>query len=91
MQDRYGLGGAAGHVVVGPGDPGAGGPDPGKFGVDLTRGREWVLILISRYREGLGRRLLLVGFRGGVLDDPLAVRADAFLVEPLGDLGLNRA
>ena len=50
VQHRYGLGGAAGHVVVGPGDSRALGPDPGPLGVDLARGRERVLLLVPRYR-----------------------------------------
>jgi hypothetical protein len=91
VQHRDGLRCAASHVVVGPGDSGAGGPDPRPFGVDLARGRERVLVLVPRDRERLGRGLVLVGFRGGVLDDPLSVRAYAFLVEPLRDLGLNGA
>ena len=44
VQHRDRLGGAAGHVVVGPGDSRADGPDPGPFGVDLARGRERVLL-----------------------------------------------
>ena len=44
VQDRDGLGGAAGHVVVGPGDSRADGPDPGPLSVDLARGRERVLL-----------------------------------------------
>jgi hypothetical protein len=91
VQHRYRLGGAAGHVVVGPGDSRALGPDPGPLSVDLARGRERMLIAVPRYRERLGRRLVLIAFDGGVFDDPLSVRAYAFLVEPLGHLGLNRA
>ena len=91
VQHRYRLRRAAGHVVVGPGDSRALGPDPGPLGVDLARGRERVLLAVPRYRGCLGRRLVLVALRGGVLDDPLSVRAHAFLVEPLRHLGLNRA
>ena len=91
VQQRYRLRRAAGHVVVGPGDSRALSPDPGPLGVDLTRGRERVLLAVPRYRSCLGRRLVLVALRNGGLDDPLPVRAHAFLVEPLRHLGLNRA
>jgi hypothetical protein len=49
-----------------------------------------VLVAVPGYRDRLGRGLVLAGPRGGVLDDPLAARAHAFLVEPFGDLSLDR-
>ena len=87
VQDRDRFGGAAGDVVVGPGDSRAGGPDPGPLGVDLAGGRERVLLPVPGDRGGLGRGLVLAGLRRGMPDDPLPARAYAFLVEPFGDLG----
>jgi hypothetical protein len=87
VQHRDRLGGAAGHVVVGPGDSRADGPDPGPFGVDLARGREQVLLPVPDDRGGRG--LVPAGLGGGVPDDPLPTRADPFLVEPLGDPGFH--
>ena len=88
VQDRDRLGCAARHVVAGPGDSRARGPDAGPFGVDLARGRERVLLPVPRYGGCLGCGLVLVALRRGVLDDPLAAGADSLLVEPLGDFGL---
>ena len=90
VQHRDRLRRAAGHVVVGPGDARADGPDPGPLGVDLAGGRERVLLPVPGYREGLGRGLVLAGLRGGMPDDPLPAGAHAVLVEPLGDLGRHR-
>ena len=90
VQHRYRLGCAAGHVVVGPGDSRAHGPDTGPLGVDLAWGRERVPFLVPRDRGCLGRGLVLVVLAGGVLNDPLPARTHALLVEPLGDLGLHR-
>ena len=47
----------------------------GPFGVDLVRRRERVLIPVPGYRGGLGRGLVLVALRRGMLDDPLPARA----------------
>jgi len=49
-----------------------------------------VLLPVPGDSGGLGRGLVLVVLGGGVLNDPLPARAHAFLVEPLGDVGLHR-